>query len=397
MTKDINSLPFALPDIGSEEIEEVVDCLKSGWLTTGPKTLRFEKEFAEYIGAPYALAVNSATAGLHLALEAIGLSGGDQVITTPYTFTASAEVIRYLGADPIFVDIDPQTMNLDPWRVGERLSAVKPERRKNIKAILPVHFAGQSCDMEPILDIARHYDLKVVEDAAHCPPCTYRGKKVGTIGDVTVFSFYVTKPLATGEGGMVTTLSEELANRIKIMRLHGINKDIWDRYREGNKPNWYYEVVEPGFKYNMPDLMAAIGIHQLRKIDRLQIRREEIAGRYTEAFADLPLRLPRIAQPDDTHSWHLYMIQLELAALTIGRNQVIEELAELGIGTSVHFIPLHIQPYWRDRYGLKPDDFTVAMDCYSRAISLPIYSKMTNAEVDRVIEGVRRVVIKGKR
>lgn len=394
----MNSIPFALPDIGSEEIEEVVDCLRSGWLTTGPKTLQFEKEFAEYIGAPYALAVNSATAGLHLALEAIGLRGGDQVITTPYTFTASAEVIRYLGADPIFVDIDPKTMNIDPQKVSERLSTMKPKQRAKIKAILPVHFAGQACDMDPLLEIASHYDLKVVEDAAHCPPCTYRGRKVGTIGDVTVFSFYVTKPLATGEGGMVTTSSEELDHRIKIMRLHGINKDIWDRYRGGgNTPNWYYEVVEPGFKYNMPDLMAAIGIHQLRKVEKLQMRREEIAGRYTEAFADLPLRLPYMARSDDTHSWHLYMIQLELDSLVIGRNQVIEELAELGIGTSVHFIPLHIQPYWRDRYGFKPEDFPLALDCYNRAISLPIYSKMTNADVDRVIEGVRRVLIKGKR
>ena len=392
----MNPIPFALPDIGAEEIEEVVDCLKSGWLTTGPKTLKFEKEFAEYIGASYALAVNSATAGLHLAMEAIGLGEGDQVITTPYTFTASAEVIRYLSANPLFVDVDPKTMNLDPQKVSERLSTMKTEQRANVKAILPVHFAGQACDMDPLIEIARHYDLKLVEDAAHCPPCTYRGKNVGTIGDVTVFSFYVTKPLATGEGGMVTTASEELIHRIKIMRLHGINKDIWDRYRD-KKPNWYYEVVAPGFKYNMPDLMAAIGIHQLRKIEKLQMRREEIAGRYTEALTDLPLRLPYIARPDDTHSWHLYMIQLELEALTIGRNQVIEELAEMGIGTSVHFIPLHIEPYWRDRYGFKPEDFPVAMDCYSRAISLPIYSKMTNADVDRVIEGVRRVVIKGKR
>ena len=392
----MDHIPFALPEIGQEEIDEVVDCLKSGWLTTGPKAARFEKDFAEYVGVGHALGVNSATAGLHLALEAAGIGPSDLVMTTTYTFTASAEVIRYLDADPVFVDIDPRTFNIDPLKLEKTLSFMSHEQRTRVKAILPVHFGGQACDMDPILETAARYGLKVIEDAAHCPPCTYKGRQVGGIGDVTVFSFYVTKPLATGEGGMVTTASDEFASRIKVMRLHGISKDIWDRYGT-NKPNWCYEVVAPGFKYNMPDLMAAIGIHQLRKVEKLQQRREEIAGRYTEAFVDLPLRLPHIARPDDTHSWHLYMIRLELDALTIGRNQVIEELAELGIGTSVHFIPLHIQPYWRDRYGFKPEDFPVAMDCYSRAISLPIYSKMTNADVDRVIEGVKRVVIKGKR
>jgi dTDP-4-amino-4,6-dideoxygalactose transaminase len=389
-------LPFALPDIGLEEIEEVVDCLKSGWLTTGPRTLLFEKEFGSFIGAPFALAVNSATAGLHLALEAIGLSEGDKVITTPYTFTASAEVIRYFNADPIFVDIDPNTMSLNSIDVNDRIFHLKPDQRIRVKAILPVHFAGQACDMDPILETAQHYGLKIIEDAAHCPPCTYKSRNIGTIGDSTVFSFYVTKPLATGEGGMVTTASEEIAHRIKIMRLHGINKDIWNRYRD-NKPNWYYEVVAPGFKYNMPDLMAAIGIHQLRKAIKFQKRREEISKIYSVAFANLPLQLPYVARPDDIHSWHLYVIRLIMDELLITRDQFIEELAKLGIGASVHFIPLHVQPYWRERYGFSPEDFPVSMDCYLRAVSLPIYSKMTDADIDRVVDGVTRILKKAKR
>lgn len=383
-------LPFALPDIGEEEIQEVVDTLKSGWLTTGPKTALFEKEFAEFVGTPYALAVNSATAGLHLALEAIGVGPGDKVITSPYTFTASAEVIRYLGADPVFVDIDPRTFNMDPSLLESKIKILTDQGSKP-KAILPIHVAGQACDMERILPIARQYELKVVEDAAHAVPCTCGGKMIGTIRDATVFSFYVTKPIATGEGGMITTASEKMATRMKTMRLHGINRDIWDRYRS-TKPNWYYEVVEPGFKYNMPDLMAAIGIHQLKKTNRFQQRREAIAARYTEAFSDLPLKPPFVANPQDTHAWHLYVIQLELEKLNINRDEFVEKMAERGIGTSVHFIPLHLHPYWRDRYGFKPEDFPVALDCYQRAVSLPIYTKMTDDDVDRVIQAVREVL-----
>jgi len=383
-------LAFALPDIGEEEINEVVDTLKSGWLTTGPKTQRFEKEFAAFAGASHALAVNSATAGLHLALDAIGIQEGDQVITTPYTFTATAEVIRYMGADPVFADIDPRTFNIDLHLLEDKIKTLRSQNAK-LKAVIPVHFAGQACDMESIMALARQYDLKIVEDAAHALPCTFKNRMIGTIGDITVFSFYVTKPLATGEGGMITTNSDDIAKRIRTMRLHGINRDIWDRYRS-KKPNWYYEVVAPGFKYNMPDLAASVGIHQLKKAYRFQKQRETIAKCYTEAFADLPLKTPFIANPDDIHSWHLYVLQLELEKLKITRDEFIEKMAEKGIGTSVHFIPLHLHPCWRDRYGFKPEDFPVSLECYRRAVSLPIYTKMTEEDVNTVIASVRTIL-----
>lgn len=379
-------LPFALPEIGEEETKEVVDTLQSGWFTTGPKTARFEQDFAAYLKVPHALAVNSATAGLHLALEAIGIGSGDEVITTPYTFTASAEVIRYLGAEPVFADIEAKTFNLEP----EKIEAAITNRTK---AILPVHFGGQSCAMDRILDLARQYGLKIIEDAAHALPTTFRSQMIGCLGDATVFSFYATKTLATGEGGMVATASHEMAERIKTMRLHGINRDVWDRYTS-KKPNWYYEVVAPGFKYNMPDLMAAIGIHQLKKVDKFHERREKIAQRYTEAFSNLPVIVPYVANPSDKHAWHLYVIQLDTESLTISRDEFIAKMAEKGIGTSVHFIPLHLHPYWRDRYGFKPEDFPTALACYQRAVSLPIYSKMTDEDVERVIEAVKNILTK---
>jgi dTDP-4-amino-4,6-dideoxygalactose transaminase len=380
-----NFLPFALPDIGPEEIEEVVETLKSGWLTTGPRAAKFEQDFADYLGVPFALAVNSCTAGLHLALEAAGIGPGDLIITSPYTFTATAEVVRYLGADILLADIDSQTLNINPQEIEKEILRIKD--RERIKSMVPVHFAGQACDMEAIGRLARRFKFTVVEDAAHALPCTYKSKKIGTFGTATVFSFYVTKTLATGEGGMVTTDSEAIADRIKVMRLHGINRDIWDRYTS-NKPNWYYEVIAPGFKYNMPDLMAAIGIHQLNKVELFQRRREKIAGVYNEALQRLPLKTPYVADPDNIHAWQLYVIQLELEKLKITRDQFIEKMAEKGIGTSVHFIPLHLHPYWLDRYGYKPEDFPVALESYKRAVSLPIYSKMTGEDVQRVVEAV---------
>ena len=379
-----NFLPFALPEIGDEEVAEVIDSLQSGWLTTGPKTARFEADFAERVGAKHALAVNSATAGLHLALEAAGIGPRDEVVTTPYTFTATAEVVRYLGADPVFVDIDPLTHNILPLKVESAITG-------KTKAIVPVHFGGQACEMDHIMSIAQRYGLKVVEDAAHAIPCTYQGKTIGCIGDAAVFSFYATKTLATGEGGMVTTDSDEIAQRIKTMRLHGISRDVWDRYTS-KKPNWYYEVVAPGFKYNMPDLMAAIGIHQLRKVERFQKRRQAIAEQYNVGLAGLPLRLPHVAHPEDVHAWHLYAVQLNLEKMSITRDEFIERMAERGIGTSVHFIPLHIHPYWRDRYGFRPEDFPVALDCFEREVSLPIYTRMTDYDVQRVISAAHDIL-----
>jgi len=378
-------LPFALPLIGEDEITEVVDTLRSGWLTTGPKTVQFEKDFAEFVGAKYALGVNSATSGLHLALEAIGIGAGDKVITTTYTFTATAEVIRYLGADPILVDIEPDTFNMDPEKLRQAIA-----ENDNVKAIMPVHFAGQSCDMHEILAIAKEHDLKVVEDAAHALPTTYKGTTIGSISDITVYSFYVTKTIATGEGGMVTTENKEYRDRMKTMRLHGINRDVFDRYTS-DKPSWFYEVVEPGYKYNMTDIAAAIGIHQLKKAKAFQERREWMAMQYNEAFADLPMTTPFVKRPDDTHAWHLYVLQLDLSAISVDRDKFIELMAKESIGTSVHFIPLHLQPYWRDTYNYQSEDYPVALDVFNRAMSLPIYPKMTDEDVQNVINAVKKV------
>lgn len=378
-------LPFALPLIGDDEIEEVVDTLKSGWLTTGKKTVAFENQFEEYVNASNALAVNSATSGLHLALEAIGVGQGDAVITTPYTFTATAEVIRYLGADPILVDIDPKTFNIDPDLIRQEIA-----KHNNVKAIMPVHFAGQACEMDEILEIAKEHNIKVVEDAAHALPTTYKGKIIGSISDITVYSFYVTKTIATGEGGMVTTENSDYLSRMKTMRLHGINRDVFDRYTS-NKPSWFYEVVEPGYKYNMTDVAASIGIHQLKKACAFQERRAWIAEKYNKAFANLPLTTPFVKRPEDTHAWHLYVLQLDLEAINVDRDRFIELMVEQNIGTSVHFIPLHIQPYWRDKYNYQENDFPIALDVFSRAVSLPIYPKMTDADVQRVIEAVKTV------
>ena len=377
-------IPFALPDIGNDEINEVINCLKSGWLTTGPLTKKFEEQFAEYLNVKHALAVNSGTAGLHLALEALGVKQNSTVATSVYTFTATAEVARYLEADLIFADIDPNSLNIDTRSFIGRVN-------KKIDAIIPVHIAGQACDMNEIEAIANGAKAKIVEDAAHAIPCSYNGRQIGQIGDCTVFSFYVTKPIATGEGGMVVTNSDAVAERIKVMRLHGINRDIWNRYRD-SKPNWYYEVVEPGFKYNMPDVMAAIGIHQLKKVERFQRRREMIANLYNESFENLPVKLPFVSNPENIHSWHLYVIQLQLEKIKITRDQFIEKMAEKGIGTSVHFIPLHLHPYWRDRYGFSPEDFPVALECYQRSVSLPIYTKMTDNDVERVITAVKETI-----
>ncbi len=378
-------IPFALPSIGEEEINEVVDTLRSGWLTSGPKTKRFEQDFAKFIGAPYALAVNSCTAGLHLALEVIGIKPGDKVITTPYTFTATAEVIHYLGAEPVFVDIEPATFNLD----AEKLAATL-ERVDGVKAILPVHFGGQSGDMDSILALASDASLKVVEDAAHALPTYYKGHKIGNLGDITVYSFYVTKTIATGEGGMVVTANPEYAERIRVLRLHGISRDVFAR-SASTQPSWYYQVVAPGYKYNMTDITAALGIHQLKKANAFRQRRAEIAAQYDQSLANLPLRIP-YQRPDSSHAWHLYVIQLELEKLSIDRNTFIERMNAAGIGTSVHFIPLHLQNYWRDRYKLKPEDFPVALDVYQRAVSLPIYPSMSDAEVARVIATVQQIL-----
>jgi len=378
-------LPFALPDIGEEEIAEVLDSLRSGWLTTGPKTKRFEEEFAAFVGAgAEAIAVNSATAGLHLALEAAGVGPGDEVITTPYTFTATAEVVRYLGAEPVFVDIDPTNINIDPLKVEKAISP-------RTKAIIPVHFAGLACDMDAIEAIALKNELAIVEDAAHALPATFKNRLVGALdSDATVFSFYATKTITTGEGGMVVTRNPEVAKRCRVMRLHGISRDVFDRYTSA-KPAWHYEIVSPGYKYNMTDVAASIGIHQLKKIWSFRERRAQMTERYDEAFADLPVILPPKAPGSDVHAWHLYVLRLGDAA-SISRDRFIEVMSERGIGCSVHFIPLHLHPYWRERYTLKPEDYPYALQVYEKAVSLPLYTKMNDKDQERVISAAREIL-----
>ena len=372
-------LPFARPEIGEEEIAEVVDTLRSGWLTTGPKVKRFEEDFSAFLGdaSLHSLAVNSATAGLHLALEALGVGPGDEVITTTHTFTATAEVVRYLGADVKLVDIDPATLCIDPNAVEH---AVGPKTR----AIIPVHYGGLAADMPAILDIAQRHGLGVVEDAAHALPATCGRQLVGTLGsDATVFSFYANKTITTGEGGMVVTRDDKLAARMKTMRLHGMSRDAFDRFTS-KVPSWYYEIVAPGFKYNLTDIAAAIGIHQLKRAESFQRQREAIAKHYDQALAALPLLLPPGPREGDVHSWHLYAVRLADAA-PMSRNAFIEALFAAGIGCSVHYIPLHLQPYWRDRYDLSAAQFPHSQRAFERLVSLPIYPRMTAADVERVV------------
>ncbi len=378
-------LPFALPEIGEEEIAEVSNALRSGWVTTGPKTRQFEQAFTEYLGGGLeCLAVNSATAGLHLALEALGIGPGDEVITTTLTFTATTEVVRYLGADAVLVDVDPVTLNID---VAQIRAAITPRT----KAIMPVHYAGLACPMDEILALARLYGLKVVEDAAHALPTTWGGTLVGQLqSDITVFSFYANKTMTTGEGGMAVTRNPELAKRMKVMRLHGMNRDAFDRFTS-KTPAWYYEVVAPGFKYNLTDIASAMGIHQLAKLPRFLLRRQYLAARYFEKLAALPLILPADAPAGDVHSWHLYVIRLSAEA-KVTRDQVIQGLSDRGIGTSVHYVPLHRHPYWRDRYRLTPEMFPQADAAYQTMLSIPLFTAMSDADQDRVIVALVEVL-----
>lgn len=383
MTSDF--LPFALPDIGEEEIAAVVQALRSGWVTTGPKARQFEADFAAFLGGGVeAIAVNSATAGLHLGLEAMGVGPGDEVITTTHTFTATAEVIRYLGADPVLVDVDAATLCIDVDAVA---AAITPRT----KAIIPVHFAGRAADMQPLLALAKKHGLRVMEDAAHALPTTCDGQLIGTLGsDVTVFSFYANKTMTTGEGGMLVTRDAALAQRAKVMRLHGISRDAFDRFT-AKVPSWYYEIVAPGFKYNMTDIAAAMGVEQLKKVRQFAAQRAQVAAWYDEALVDLPIVLPPHAQPGDAHSWHLYVIRLA-DEVAVARDQVVERLFAAGIGCSVHYIPLHLQPYWRDRYELTPAMFPVSQHVYERTLSLPMYSRMTQADVARVAGALKEAL-----
>ena len=378
-------LPYARPDIGDEEIAAVTDALRSGWVTTGPQTRLFEQAFTDYLGGGLeSIAVNSATAGLHLALEALGIGPGDEVIVPTLTFTATAEVVRYLGADPVLVDVDPVTLNIDP-------ACIRAALNPRTKAIMPVHYGGLACPMDEILTIAQEHGLKVVEDAAHALPTTWQGTLVGQLqSDITVFSFYANKSMTTGEGGIAVTRHPALAQRMRTMRLHGMSRDAFDRFTS-TTPAWYYEVVAPGFKYNLTDIAAAMGIQQLKKLPRFLARRQQLANRYRTQLAHLPLVLPADALPGDTHAWHLYVIRLT-AASPLGRDAVIQGLSDQGIGTSVHYVPLHRHPYWRDRYQLTPAMFPQAEAAYQAMISIPLFTAMTDADQDRVIHALHEVL-----
>jgi dTDP-4-amino-4,6-dideoxygalactose transaminase len=384
-------LPFALPSIGEDEIAEVVDSLRSGWITLGPKVKRFEAAFAEYVGAPHAIALNSCTAGLQIALHAMGIGPGDEVIVPTITFCATANVVVQLGATPILVDVG-EDLNID---VAAAEAAVTPRTR----AIMPVHYGGQACDLQAIYEIAARHGLFVVEDAAHGIATEYRGRRIGAAfderwerprGRATVFSFYATKNLATGEGGMLTTDDPALAERCRRLSLHGMSRDAWQRYTSSG--SWYYEVVEPGYKQNMTDVQASVGIHQLRRIDEFTAIRQRYAAIYDAAFADVPeIRLPR-RHSDRNHTFHLYPVWFDSARLSIGRDEVIEHLTRCNIGTSVHFIPVHVHPYYRDRYGYRPSDFPTAFRLYSGLVSLPLYPAMHEEDLASVHRAVRAVV-----
>lgn len=380
-------LSFSPPFIGEDEIAEVINTLQSDWITTGPKTQQFEAEFAAYVGSPAALGLNSCTAGLHTALVTLEIGPGAEVITTPMTFAASVNVIEHVGAHPVLVDVEPDTLNIDPAHVEAAITS-------RTKAIIPVHYAGHPVDLDSICTLAEQHRLAVIEDAAHALPARYKGRLIGSMAaggqpSAVAFSFYATKNLTTAEGGMLTS-SPEIIDRARVVSLHGMNRDAWKRYGRGG--SWYYEVVLPGFKYNMTDIQASLGLVQLHKLERFQARRREIVAAYNRAFEPLDaLEIPT-ARPEVDHAWHLYVLRLRSAALQIGRDRFIEELTARNIGISVHFIPIHLHPYYRDKYGYKPEDFPVAYHNYLRLVSLPLNLRMTDADVADVVEAVLDVV-----
>lgn len=380
-------VPFHRAPVGEEEAKAVSEVIRSGWLTMGPKAFEFEKEFAKYVGAPDAIAVSTGTAALHLALEAAGVRESDEVLLPTTTFTATAEAVTYLRARPVLVDIDPVTMNLDPEDAARRITP-------RTKAIIPVHLGGQPCDLKEIDTIAGAHNLTVIEDAAHALPSEYRGKHIGQIGEFTCFSFYATKTLTTGEGGMVTTKNPASAERIRLMRLHGIERDAWKRYRDDG--SWRYEVVEAGFKYNLTDFQAAMGLVQLAKCDAMREARRRIAQRYTHAFSSIEELVPPEIRADRSTSWHLYILRLRLKRLHAERDGFIRALNGRGVSCSVHFIPLHLQPYYQRAYGYKLGDFPNAEQQYRSCLSLPIFPGMTDQEIEHVIRSVQETTAESR-
>lgn len=385
---EMGYVPFALPDIDEKDIASVVEVMRSGWLTTGRKVHAFEEAFASRLGVRHAVAVNSATAALHLGLDALGLRAGDEVIVPTVTFTASAEVSRYFDAVPRLVDVLPDTLCIDP-AAAER--AITPRTR----AIIPVHMAGHPAAMDELHELAKRHGVSILEDAAHAFPCRYRGREVGTLGDLSAFSFYATKTITTGEGGMLLTDNAQYAERARVMALHGMSRDAWKRYTRGG--DWRYDVVAPGFKYNLTDMAAALGLTQLEKADRMWRRRCAIAARYDDAFAECPELQTPVSHDDVEHAWHAYVLRLNLDHLTLDRDEFIRAVNDRGVMTSVHFIPLHLFTYYRETYGYQPDAFPVASREFERMFSLPIYPSMSNEDVERVIGVVRDVVEQSRR
>jgi dTDP-4-amino-4,6-dideoxygalactose transaminase len=380
-------LSFSPPLIGEEEIAEVVDTLRSDWITTGPKVAQFEAEFAAAVSAPAAVAVNSCTAALHTALIANGIGSGDEVITTPLTFAATVNVVEHVGARPVLVDVEPDTLTIDP-------AQIEPVMTERTRAIIPVHYAGHPADMDPIHELARARRLLVLEDAAHAIPAAYRGRKIGSGGNPVAFSFYATKNLTTAEGGMLTG-EHRFLERARMLSLHGLSRDAWKRYDKGG--SWRYEVLAPGFKYNMTDIQAALGLWQLRKLTVFQERRRQVVRRYTEAFrGDDAFELP-VERPNVEHAWHLFVLRLRPGVLRIGRDRFIEELAARNIGTSVHFMPVHLHPYYRDKYRYHPMSFPVAHDNFQRMLSLPLNPRLSDQDVADVIDAVRDVAREQRR
>ena len=379
MNKNEDFIPFHKPYQDESEVNEVVDTIRSGWWTTGPKSVRFENEFKSYIGAGHSLAVSSWTAAAHLVLEALGLKKGDEVIIPAFTFTATAEIVCYFGAVPVIVDVDRDTYNIDPEEVEKAIT-------ENTKVIIPVHFGGQPCEMDNIVKIAKKKHIKILEDAAHALPAKYKGRKIGTIGDATCFSFYATKTLATGEGGMICTENNEIAERCAIMRLHGINSDAWKRYT--SEGSWYYEVVAPGYKYNFTDIQAGLGLAQLKKVEFLHNLRIEIFRKYNDGFKNNGYLKIYSIRPDRESAHHLYPVEIRIEKLRINRAQFINELKEHNIGVSVHFIPLYRHPYYKNTYNLNENNYSNSEEIFSRIISLPIWPGMTDAQVERVIDVV---------
>lgn len=382
-------LPFSAPSLGDEEINEVVDSLRSGWITTGPKVKRFEEAFRDYVGAPFAVPLSSATAGLHLTLLALKIGQGDEIITTPMTFASTVSMIILAGGTPVLADIEPGTLNIDVAKVAEKITS-------RTRAIIPVHFAGQSCDLDPLFELARQHNLTIVEDAAHAAGTQYKGHKIGSLDSISIFSFHPNKNITTGEGGMVCTPDETLAEEISLLKFHGMSREAWKRFAASGTPN--YDIMLPGYKYNMMDIQAAIGLHQLPKLDRFIQRRTELAKQYNAAFADLPeLVLPAAAPYPQCHAWHLYTPLVRTELLTIDRDRFMAELKGRNIGSGLHYKAIHHHAWYREHLPTADSDLPNASYASGRILSLPLFPAMADSDLHDVVAAVTDVITQFRR